>query len=119
LTALPAAGSAPGGLGERLGRLGLRPGQDRSPAWFQLAAGLPADLLARLPGVHVKVTVAWPNVYAGDRASYAAGVAGWNTDQMPRLREPRIARVRRWCQQRVPGMLGTGPGWNATSARGT
>jgi hypothetical protein len=44
-----------------------------------------------LPGIHVKVTVAWPNVCAGDRASYAAGVAGWNTDQMAGLREPGIA----------------------------
>jgi hypothetical protein len=29
--------------------------------------------------------------------------AGWNTDQMPRLREPGIARARSWCQQPVPG----------------
>ena len=29
--------------------------------------------------------------------------AGWNADQMPRLREPGIARARRWCRQRVPG----------------
>ena len=29
--------------------------------------------------------------------------AGWNTDQMPGLPEPGIARVRRSCQQRVPG----------------
>jgi hypothetical protein len=31
-----------GRLGERLGRLGLRPGQDRSVAWFQPTAELPA-----------------------------------------------------------------------------
>ena len=36
------------------GRLGERPRQDRSPAWFQLAA----DPLAYRPGIHVKVTVA-------------------------------------------------------------
>ena len=30
-------------------RLGLRPGQDRSTAWFQLAAELPARLLAACP----------------------------------------------------------------------
>ena len=74
------------------------------------------------PGVHVKVTggLAERFLCGGSGQADAAGVlGGWNTDQMPRVREPRIARVRRWCQQRVPGMLGTGPGWNATSARGT
>ena len=75
------------GLGGRLGRLGLRPRQDRSTAWFQLAAGLPAGQLARLPGIRVKVTAGWPDVCAGDRASYAADVAGRNTGQVPRLRE--------------------------------
>jgi len=53
------------------------PGQDRSTAWFQLAAELPAGLLVRRPGIHVKVTVAWPHVFAGDRASYAADVSRW------------------------------------------
>jgi len=43
------------------GRLGERPRQDRSPAWFQLAA----DPLACRPGIHVKVTVAGPHVWAG------------------------------------------------------
>jgi hypothetical protein len=28
--------------------------------------------------------------------------AAWNTDQMPGLPELDIARVRRWCEQRVP-----------------
>ena len=32
-----------------------------------------------------------------------ASAAGWNTDQMPGLPEPGIARVRLSCQQRVPG----------------
>jgi hypothetical protein len=31
-----------GRLGEQLGRLGLWPGQDRSVAWFQPTADLPA-----------------------------------------------------------------------------
>ena len=47
-----------GRLGERLGRLGLRPGQGCLPAWFQVAAGCPPGFLARLPGIQVKVTVA-------------------------------------------------------------
>ncbi len=58
------------GLGERLGRLCLRPGRDRSTAWFRLAAGL----LARLRGIQVKVTAAWPARLRRDRASYAAVV---------------------------------------------
>ena len=29
-----------------------------APAWFQLAPSCPPDLLARLPGIHVKVTAA-------------------------------------------------------------
>ena len=65
-----------GRLGERLGRLGLRPGRDRWAAWFQLAAGLPTAVVARLLGIHVKVTVARRYVFAGDRAGYAADVSG-------------------------------------------
>ena len=42
-----------------------------------MAAELPAGLLVRRPGIHVKVTVAWPHVFAGDRASYAADVSRW------------------------------------------
>jgi hypothetical protein len=45
--------------------------------------------------------------------------AGWNTDQMPGLPEPGIARVRRSCQQRVPGHACDRVHVSATSARGT
>jgi hypothetical protein len=34
--------------------------------------------------------------------------AGWNTDQMPGLPEPGIARVRRSCSSAFPGMPATG-----------
>ncbi len=76
-------------LGERPGRLGLRPGQDRSPAWFHLVAELPARPPGRLPGIHVKVTAAWLHVFAGDRASDAADVGRW-------LEHRSDARTRSW-----------------------
>ena len=62
-------------LGERLRQLGLRPGQARSTALFQLATELPAAILARLLGIHIKVAVAWQHVSAGDWTSYAADVS--------------------------------------------
>jgi integrase len=62
-------------LGERLRQLGLRPGQARSTALFQLATELPAAVLARLLGIHIKVAVAWQHVSAGDWTSYAADIS--------------------------------------------
>ena len=59
-------------LGERLRQLGLRPGQARSTALFGLATELPAALLARLLGIHIKVAVAWQHASAGDWTGYAA-----------------------------------------------
>ena len=59
-------------LGERLHRLGLRPGQARSTALFGLAAELPAALLARLLGINISVAVAWQRASAGDWTTYAA-----------------------------------------------
>ena len=64
-----------GRLGERLRQLGLRPGQARSTALFQLATELPAAVLARLLGIHIKVAVAWQHISAGDWARYAADVS--------------------------------------------
>jgi integrase len=62
-------------LGERLRQLGLRPGQARSTALFQLATELPAALLARLLGIHIKVAVAWQHASAGDWTRYAADIS--------------------------------------------
>lgn len=59
-------------LGERLHRLGLRPGQDRSTALFGLATDLPSALLARLLGIHISVAVAWQRASSGDWTNYAA-----------------------------------------------
>ncbi|MEV5750187.1 hypothetical protein AB0L00_20395 [Actinoallomurus sp. NPDC052308] len=62
-------------LAERLRHLGLRPGQARSTALFQLATDLPAAVLARMLGIHIAVAVAWQHASAGDWASYAADVS--------------------------------------------
>jgi hypothetical protein len=62
-------------LGERLRRLGLRPGQARSTALFQLATDLPAAILARMLGIHIAVAVAWQRASSGDWAAYAAEVS--------------------------------------------
>jgi integrase len=62
-------------LGQRLRQLGLQPGQARSTALFQLATELPAAVLARTLGIHIKVAVAWQHASAGDWANYAADVS--------------------------------------------
>lgn len=58
-------------LAERLRQLGLHPAQSRTTALFSLAAELPAAVLARMLGIHIKV-VAWQQACAGDWTSYAA-----------------------------------------------
>jgi hypothetical protein len=60
-------------LAERLRQLGLRPTQNRTTALFGLATELPAAVLARLLGIHIKVAVAWQQACVGDWAGYAAG----------------------------------------------
>jgi hypothetical protein len=62
-------------LTERLRQLGLRSGQARSAALFQLTTELPAALLARLLGIHVSVAVAWQRASSGDWTTYAAQVS--------------------------------------------
>ncbi|MQA17296.1 MAG: hypothetical protein GEV09_25175 [Pseudonocardiaceae bacterium] len=62
-------------LGQRLHQLGIRPGQARSTALFQLATDLPAALLARMLGIHIDVAVAWQRASSGDWANYAAHVS--------------------------------------------
>jgi hypothetical protein len=59
-------------LAERLRQLGLRPAQSRTTALFGLATELPAAVLARLLGIHIKVAVAWQHACAGDWTKYAA-----------------------------------------------
>jgi hypothetical protein len=62
-------------LTERLRQLGIRSGQSRSTALFQLATDLPAAVLARMLGLHISVAVAWQRASAGDWANYAADVS--------------------------------------------
>ncbi|MFF5158496.1 hypothetical protein ACFY3N_20090 [Streptomyces sp. NPDC000348] len=40
---------------------------------------MPAAVLARMLGVHIKVAVQWQKASAGDRAAYAAGISRRNT----------------------------------------
>src|SRR5229473_3540980 len=62
-------------LTQRLGDLGIRPGQARSTALFQLAAEIPAAILARTLGIHTDVAVTWQRLSAGDWGTYAADVS--------------------------------------------
>jgi hypothetical protein len=62
-------------LGQRLKALGIQPGHARSTALFQLAAELPAALLARMLGIHIDVAVTWQHASAGDWMTYAAEVS--------------------------------------------
>ncbi len=66
---------SPDRLNERLRQIGIHPGQARSTALFQLAAELPAALLARMLGIHVDVAVAWQHASSGDWLTYAAGIS--------------------------------------------
>ncbi|MEV5719095.1 hypothetical protein AB0L41_34850 [Amycolatopsis mediterranei] len=43
--------------GQRLIALGIQPGTTRSSALFTLATELPAAILARMLGIHIKVAV--------------------------------------------------------------
>jgi len=63
------------GLTRRLNELGIRPGQDRSTALFQLAAEIPAAILARTLAISTKAAVTWQRHAAGDWITYAADVS--------------------------------------------
>jgi hypothetical protein len=62
-------------LTERLHQIGVHAGPARSTALFQLATELPAAVLARLLGIHIKVAVAWQQASARDWMAYAANVS--------------------------------------------
>jgi hypothetical protein len=62
-------------LTQRLNRLGIRPNQARSTALFQLAAEIPAAILARTLGIHTDVAVTWQRLSSGDWTTYAAEVS--------------------------------------------
>jgi hypothetical protein len=62
-------------MSERLRQLDILPAHARSAALFQLAAELPAAVLARMLGIHISVAVAWQRAAAGDWAAYAAEIS--------------------------------------------
>lgn len=62
-------------MGERLRKLGIRLGEARSTALFQLATELPAAILARTLGIDITVAVKWQRAAAGDWSAYAAEVS--------------------------------------------
>ncbi|MFE1959390.1 site-specific integrase [Streptomyces sp. NPDC059479] len=63
-----------GALSRRLHALGLDPRQSRNTALFALAAELPAAILAKTLGIHIKGAIHWQKIAAGDWAAYAADV---------------------------------------------
>ncbi|MFE7392598.1 hypothetical protein [Streptomyces sp. NPDC057582] len=62
-------------IGQRLHKIGIQPRQDRSTALFTLATEVPAAILARMLGVHIKVAVQWQLASGGDWAAYAPDVS--------------------------------------------
>ena len=68
-------------MAERLRQLGIRSGQSRSTALFQLATELPAALLARMLGIHISVAVAWQRASAGDWMTHAADYSRRTRDE--------------------------------------
>jgi hypothetical protein len=62
-------------LTARLSDLGIRPGQDRSTALFQLATEIPAAILARTLAISIHAAVTWQRHSAGDWTGYAADVS--------------------------------------------
>ena len=62
-------------LAKRLHALGISPRQSRSTALFTLAADVPAAILAKTLGIHVKAAIQWQKISGGDWAAYAADVS--------------------------------------------
>ncbi|MFV0434311.1 MAG: hypothetical protein ACK5LO_10055 [Leucobacter sp.] len=61
-----------GGLGMRLKRVGVAAQASRTTAMMQLAAELPAAVLAGFLGIHPQTAVVWNKLAAGDWSSYPA-----------------------------------------------
>ena len=62
-------------LGQRLHALGISPRQGRGTALFTLAADVPAAILAKTLGIHVKAAIQWQKISGGDWSTYAADVS--------------------------------------------
>lgn len=70
-------------LNQRLHQHGIHAGPARSAALFQLATELPAAVIARMLGVHIKVAVHWQKAASGDWANYAADYSRRPTHKAP------------------------------------
>lgn len=62
----------PTSLAHRLRALGVDPRADRNTALGQLAAEVPAAVLADMLGLHINTAINWANDTAGDWTNYAA-----------------------------------------------
>jgi len=67
-------------LNQRLHQHGIHAGPARSTALFQLATELPAAVIARMLGVHIKVAVQWQKAASGDWTNYAADYSRHRSD---------------------------------------
>jgi len=72
-------------LAQRLHALGISPRQSRSTALFTLAADVPAAILAKTLGIHVKAAIQWQKISGGDWSGYAADISrrGQAQEQTP------------------------------------
>jgi hypothetical protein len=73
---LPGQPITPSRLGDRLGRYGVDARAARRAALLQLAAEIPAAILADMLGITVNTAVGWVHAAGGDWANYAAIVSG-------------------------------------------
>ncbi|MFD7447143.1 site-specific integrase [Streptomyces sp. NPDC059909] len=64
-----------GALARRLQAIGLHSRQSRNTALFTLASEVPAAILAKMLGLHIKSAIQWQKASAGDWAAYAADVS--------------------------------------------
>jgi hypothetical protein len=76
----PGRPASAGQLTRRIEDLGIRPGQARSTALFQLAAEVPAAILARTLGISTDVAVTWQRLPSGDWTAHAADVSRRTTN---------------------------------------
>ncbi|GAA0905074.1 hypothetical protein [Virgisporangium aurantiacum] len=61
-------------LTRRLRAHGLQPRQGRNTALFMLAGEVPAAILARMLGIHIKAAIQWQQLSNGDWTTYAAEI---------------------------------------------
>jgi hypothetical protein len=70
-------------LARRLRAHGLQPRQGRNTALFMLAAEVPAAILAKMLGIHIKAAIQWQQLSNGDWTTYAAEVSQRTTEAAP------------------------------------